>query len=62
MQEPVYQQPGPKRPRHRRGRLARFVRGYLMVVGACATMAGLVYLLVQLFVEIEKWISSTPIG
>lgn len=62
MQEPAYQQPSPKKPRHRRGRPARFFRGYLMVVGALATMAGLVYLLVQLFVEIEKWIPSTPIG
>ena len=43
----------PRRPR--RGRIGRFFRGYLMLVGMLTTIAGLVLLLVKLFVEIEKW-------
>ena len=58
-----YPPPGPppregyrpaRRPR-RRGRIGRFFRGYLMLVGALTTAAALVLLLVRLFVEIEKW-------
>ncbi len=60
MQQPMYQAPAPQRPRRRRGGFGRFVRGYLMVVGAGATIAGLGYLLVQLFVEIDKWLPTLP--
>ncbi|MDD3411659.1 MAG: hypothetical protein PHY12_12715 [Eubacteriales bacterium] len=45
----------PERPRRRRGRTARFFRGYLMTVGAATTVIGLTLLLVRLFVEIGKW-------
>lgn len=57
-----YPPPGPPpreayRPARRphRGRIGRFFRGYLMLVGALTTVAALVLLLVRLFVEIEKW-------
>ena len=66
MQQPVYQpyqqQPMPKRPHRRRGGFGRFVRGYLMTVGAITTIIGLTLLLVQFFVEVEKWIPNLPIG
>ena len=61
MQQPMYQMPNPKKPRRRRGGFGRFVRGYLMTVGAFTTIVGLVLLLVRLFVEIEKWIPASPI-
>lgn len=44
------------RPRRRhRGRLRRFMRGYLMCVGALTTLYVLLRLLVLLFVELGKW-------
>jgi hypothetical protein len=43
--------------RPRRGRIGRFFRGYLMLVGALTTAAAFVLLLVRLFVEIEKWVN-----
>lgn len=44
------------RPRRRhRGRLGRFVRGYLMCVGMLTTLYVLLRLLVLLFVELGKW-------
>ena len=44
------------RPRPRpMGRARRVFRGYLMVVGALATLAALTLLVVRLFVEIGKW-------
>ena len=64
MQQHVYpmpEPPPPKRPRRRRGGFSRFVRGYLMMVGACTTIVGLILLLVRLFVEIEKWIPGPPV-
>ena len=46
----------PHRRRSRRpGRIRRFVRGYLMLVGALTTLYVLVQLLVRLFIEIGKW-------
>ena len=36
-------------------RFRRFVRGYLMLVGALTTLYVLVQLLVRLFIEIGKW-------
>ena len=40
----------------RQGRAARFLRGYLMVAGALATLAGLTLLIVSLFVEIQEFL------
>lgn len=45
------------RPR-RRGRFRRFMRGYLMTVGALTTLYVLVQLLVRLFVEVGKWMPN----
>jgi len=64
MQQPVRPdmyppQPKPKR-RRRRGRFKRFVRGYLMFVGALTTLYVLMQLLVLLFVEIGRWMPSQP--
>ncbi len=58
--EPAYGCPEPTPPPHRRrsrrpGRFRRFVRGYLMLVGALTTLYVLVQLLVRLFIEIGKW-------
>ena len=47
--------PPRRRPPHRPGRFRRFVRGYLMLVGALTTLYVLVRLLVRLFIEIGKW-------
>ena len=52
--------PEPTSPPHwrrsrRPGRFRRFVRGYLMLVGALTTLYVLVQLLVRLFIEIGKW-------
>ena len=47
--------PPPHRRRSRPGRFRRFVRGYLMLVGALTTLYVLVQLLVRLFIEIGKW-------
>lgn len=41
--------------RRRRGRVARFFRGYLMMVGALTTLYVLLQLVVRLLVEIGKW-------
>lgn len=38
----------PERPKKRKNRFLRFVRGYLMTVGAVATFAALVYALIVL--------------
>jgi len=56
----MYNPPRPKeyteRPaRKRRGRMRRFFRGYLMLVGGLTTLYGLAQLLVLLFVEMAKW-------
>jgi hypothetical protein len=48
-ERPIY------RDRPRRGRVGRFFRGYLMMVGALTTIIIIILLLVRLFVEIEKW-------
>ena len=49
-------QPQPESQRGKRpGRARRIFRGYLMVAGALATLAGLTLLIVSLFVEINKW-------
>lgn len=44
--------------RRHRGRLGRFLRGYLMCVGALTTIYVLIQLLVCLFVEIGKWMPA----
>lgn len=56
MQQPMYQPPKQERPRRRRGAFGRFFRGYLMLVGAGTTIYVLVLLLVQLFIEIQRWV------
>ena len=43
------------RARPRRGRLLRFMRGYLMLVGGMTTLYVLVRVLVILFVEMGRW-------
>lgn len=48
--------PGPPPHVKRPGRARRFFRGYLMVAGAVATLAGLTLLIVSLFVEIQEWL------
>lgn len=60
MQQPMYQPPHPEKPRRRRGALGRFMRGYLMLVGAGTTIYVLIQLLVLLFVEIQKWVAAMP--
>ena len=47
----------PKRKK-RRGRFRRFVRGYLMVVGALTTLYVLIQLLVLLLIELGKWMPA----
>ena len=48
--------PPPRRkPRRRPGGFRRFVRGYLMLVGALTPLYVLVQLLVRLFIEIGNW-------
>lgn len=56
-QPPHLQQPKPKH-----GRLGRFFRGYLMLVGALTTLYVLVQALVRLFIEIGKWTSTVPMA
>lgn len=51
--KPPRRSAAPRRRRH--GRFLRFVRGYLMCVGALSTLYVLVQLLVRLFIEIGKW-------
>ena len=57
MQQPnqPVQQPTPERRRPRRGRFARFLRGFLFVVGGVTAALALVRLVVWLFVEVGKW-------
>lgn len=50
-----------RKPRHR-GRFGRFMRGYLMLVGALSTLYVLVQLLVRLFIEVGKWAPTIPIS
>jgi len=57
---PYPPEPKPKRKR-RRGRFMRFVRGYLMFVGALTTLYVLMQLLVLLLVEIHRWMPAQPI-
>lgn len=52
-------EPKPKKKK-RRGRFGRFVRGYLMFVGALTTLYVMLQLLVLLFVEINKWMPVQP--
>lgn len=49
----------PPKPR-RFARLKRFIRGYLMMVGALTTCYVLVKLLVIAFVELAKWLPNQP--
>lgn len=44
----------------RRARAWRFLRGYLMIVGALTTLYVLAQLLVLLFVEIARWMPPQP--
>ena len=59
--QPMHPPPRPSKPRRRKGGFGRFIRGYFMLVGICTTIIGLIFLLVRLFVEIDKWLPSTPI-
>ena len=56
---PAMQGGRPPVPPHvkRPGRARRFLRGYLMVAGALATLAGLTLLIVSLFVRIQDLIA-----
>ena len=56
-QQPAPEQQQPVHHRPRRGGFARIFRGYLMVVGGVATILGLIWLIVRLFVEIGKWVA-----
>lgn len=58
--DPYYQHAHRPR-RRRRSRFRRFVRGYLMTVGAMTTIYVLIQLLVLLFIEIGKWMPSQPV-
>ena len=63
MQQPYHHpdtKPQEHRPRRRkrRGRFRRFVRGYLMFVGALTTLYVLIQLLVMLLVELGKWMPT----
>jgi hypothetical protein len=63
MQQPVHQPERPEKPRRRVGAFGRFMRGYLMLVGAGTTIYVLIQLLVKLFVEIEAWMGPVaPMG
>jgi len=63
MQENVRIDPKKSGKRRKRCcRLLRFLRGYLMTVGALTTLYALVQLLVLLFVEIAKWNSALPLS
>lgn len=59
MQRPEWNEKPLQNPPHkrkkRRGRLARFMRGYLMIVGALTSLYVLAQLVVLLLVEIAKW-------
>lgn len=59
---PGNQPHAPHGPRPRPGRFRRFMRGYLMLVGALTTLYVLILLLVQLFVEVGKWSPTLPLG
>lgn len=54
MQQPLYQPLQPEKP-HRRGAFIRFMRGYLMLVGAGTTIYALIRLLILLLVEVQNW-------
>ena len=45
---------------HAGARAWRFLRGYLMIVGALTTLYVLAQLLVLLFVEIARWMPPQP--
>ncbi len=62
MQQPMYQPPQPEKPRRRRGGFARFMRGYLMLVGAGTSLYVLVQLIIRLLVELQKWMATPPIS
>ena len=47
-----------KRRKRRRGRFGRFLRGYLMFVGALTTAYVLIQLLVLLLIEIGNWMPA----
>lgn len=54
MHKPI--QPSLSEKSHRRkGAFTRFMRGYLMLVGAGATIYALIRLLVLLLVELQSW-------
>ncbi len=68
MQPETKPQEKPKRERRERGeprhrsRFLRFMRGYLMIVGAATTVYVIIYLAIKLFVEIDKWIPAVPLS
>ena len=66
MERPTVQSPQMEKPqnnRRRRGVFLRLLRGYLMLVGAGATVYFfLTRLLIPLLIEAQKWISPLPPG
>ena len=58
--QPVCPQPPHGKPRHRKRRFMRFVRGYLMFVGVCTTIYALVRLVIVLLVEAQHWRALIP--
>ena len=55
MQQPEHPSPRPEKTGRRRGAFARFVRGYLMLVGAGTTVYVLIRLIILLLVEAKSW-------
>ena len=64
MEPPTIQTPQPEKTqkiRRRRGAFLRFMRGYLMLVGAATTVYLLLTrLLIPLLIEAQKWIAPYP--
>ena len=61
MQPHPHHEPHPhehKPRRRKRGRFGRFLRGYLMFVGALTTAYVMIQLLVLLLIEIGKWMPA----
>ena len=55
MQQPLSQPVATEKIHRRRGSFMRFMRGYLMLVGAGTTVYALIRLFVLLLVELQNW-------
>jgi len=66
MEHSTVQPPQPEKPqrtRRRSGPILRFMRGYLMLVGAGTTIYFLLTrLLIPLLIEVQNWISTPPVA